>query len=219
VIMNSYDYESKLFDLLSSSTYKTLAKNTINTITNIVTKAIKYSSLDPTIQKHLIPHNPQTPRIYEQPKFHKKYISLGPILSAIGAPTYSIARFLVDKLQAFIKPPLLLKIPWISFIKPGIFTDEDLMVKFEVVSLFKKIPISKALTLIFNLVDPKTLNLIKICLSSTFFTFKGFFYEKAKGATMGSSLSPVVANTFIEHFKSLSLSNLHLNLGFFLQSS
>jgi hypothetical protein len=72
VIMNTSDYDSKILDLLSSSTYKPLAKNPINTITNLVTKAIKSSSLDPNIQKCLIPHNPQTPRIYGQPKIHKK---------------------------------------------------------------------------------------------------------------------------------------------------
>jgi hypothetical protein len=73
--MNTYDYDSKLLDLLSSSTYKPLAKNPISTITNLVTKAIKSSSLDPNIQKRLIPHNPQTLRIYGKPKIHKKYSS------------------------------------------------------------------------------------------------------------------------------------------------
>jgi hypothetical protein len=59
VIMNTLDYESKLQDLLSSSFYKPLAKNPLNTITSLVTQAIKSSSLDPNIQKQLIPHNPK----------------------------------------------------------------------------------------------------------------------------------------------------------------
>jgi hypothetical protein len=69
---------------------------------------------------------------------------------------------------------------------------------------------SKALTLISKLVDHETLNLIKIYLSSTFFTFKGVFYEQTEGTTMGSSLSLVVANIFMEHFESLALNNFHL---------
>jgi retron-type reverse transcriptase len=76
------------------------------------------------------------------------------------------------------------------------------MVSFDVISLFTKIPVSEALDLISKLIDPETLNLIKIFLSSTFFTFKGVCYEQTKGTTMGSSLSPVVANIFMEHFES-----------------
>jgi hypothetical protein len=64
VIMNTSDYESKLQDLASSSS--------INLSLNVVTKAIKYSSLDPIIKKRFIPQNPQTTMIYGQPKFTKK---------------------------------------------------------------------------------------------------------------------------------------------------
>ena len=88
--------------------------------------------------------------------------------------------------------------------------EQDLMVSFDVVSLFTKIPILEDLSLISKLVDPKTLDLIKICFSSTFFTFKGVCYEQTEGTTMGWSLSPVVANIFMEHFESLALSSFHL---------
>jgi hypothetical protein len=59
------------------------------------------------------------------------------------------------------------------------------MVNFDVVSLFTKILVSEALTLISNLVDPETLDLIKIFLSSTFFTFKGVCYEQTKAQPWG----------------------------------
>ena len=84
------------------------------------------------------------------------------------------------------------------------------MVSFDVVSLFAKILVLEALTLISKFVDPETLNLIKICPSSTLFTFKGFLYEQIEGMTMGSSLSSFVSNIFMEHFKALELNNFHL---------
>jgi hypothetical protein len=58
------------------------------------------------------------------------------------------------------------------------------MVSFDVVSLFTKILVPEALDLISKLVDPETLNLIEICLTSTFFTFKGTCYEQTEGTTM-----------------------------------
>jgi hypothetical protein len=115
-----------------------------------------------------------------QLKIHKKYILLRPIVSIIGSPTHALSHFLAYKLQAFIGKTS-------SFIKDSIdfihktqnlhLDDDNLMVSFYVVSMFTKIPISEALTLISKLVDPETLNLIKMCLSFTFFTFKGVFYE------------------------------------------
>jgi hypothetical protein len=84
------------------------------------------------------------------------------------------------------------------------------MVSFDVVSLFTKILVPEAINLISKLVDSETLNLIEICLTSTFFTFKGTCYEQTEGTTMGSSLSPVVANIFMEHFETSSLKSFHL---------
>ena len=66
VIMNSLDYDSKLLDFFSSSSYKSLPKDHIKLITSMVTKAIKSSSLPSQIQKRLIPSHLVTPRIYEQ---------------------------------------------------------------------------------------------------------------------------------------------------------
>jgi hypothetical protein len=59
--MNTTNYESKLLNILSTSSYKPLTKNPIKIIINLVTKAIKSSYLDPDTQKHLNPHNLQTP--------------------------------------------------------------------------------------------------------------------------------------------------------------
>ena len=54
------------------------------------------------------------------------------------------------------------------------------MANFDVVSLFTKILVFESLSLISNTVDPETLELIKICLSSTFFTFKGVCYKNRR---------------------------------------
>jgi hypothetical protein len=213
MIMNASNYESKLQNLLYSSLYKPLAKNPINVVTNLVTKSIKSSSLNPNIHKPLIPHNPQTPTMYGQPKIHKKDIPLIQLVSTIGAPTHALAHFLNDKLQSFIRKNS-------SFIKDSFdfiqktqhlhLDEQDIMVSFDVISLFTKILVSEALDLISKLIDLETLNLIEIYLTLNFFTFKGIFYEQTNGTTMGSSLSPMVTNILMEHFETLVLNSFHL---------
>jgi hypothetical protein len=85
-----------------------------------------------------------------------------------------------------------------------LYLDEnDTMVNFDIVFLFIKIHVPKSLEFISKVIDLEIINLIEICLISTFCTFKGICYEKTKGIAMGSSLSLVVAKFFMEHFKDL----------------
>ena len=57
------------------------------------------------------------------------------------------------------------------YVFEGHLEPTDLLVSFDVVSLFTKIPIKEALEIINKLVNPKITNLIKICLESTFFSY------------------------------------------------
>ena len=47
--------------------------------------------------------------------------------------------------------------------------------------------------------------LLEMCLSSTYFTFQNELYKQKQGAAMGSPISPIVANLYMEHFESRAL--------------
>ena len=66
-----------------------------------------------------------------------------------------------------------------------IHVDEtETMVGFDVVSLYTKVLIEEAITIISNITNDETTNLIRICLKSTYFTFRGEFYEQIDGVAM-----------------------------------
>ena len=44
-------------------------------------------------------------------------------------------------------------------------------------------------------------SLLEFCLKTTYFQFQGSFYEQINGAAMGSPISPIVANLFMEEFE------------------
>ena len=48
--------------------------------------------------------------------------------------------------------------------------------------------------------------LLEFCLSNTYFTFQEVFYEQTKGVAMGSPVSPIVANIFMEAFERRAIS-------------
>ena len=45
------------------------------------------------------------------------------------------------------------------------------------------------------------ISLLEFCLRSTYFTFQDRLYEQQEGAAMGSPISPIVANLFMEDFE------------------
>ena len=49
--------------------------------------------------------------------------------------------------------------------------------------------------------------LLEVCLKSTYFTFQGRFFEQQEEAAMGSPISPIVANLYMEEFETKTISS------------
>jgi hypothetical protein len=79
------------------------------------------------------------------------------------------------------------------------------MVSLEVVSLFTKVSIMDSLDLLSHHFEDDILALFKHVLISTYFCFNGQFYEQADGLAMGSPLSLVIANFFMEDFENKAI--------------
>jgi len=79
---------------------------------------------------------------------------------------------------------------------------QELMVSFDVVSLFTNVPIVDSLewlSLQFN--NDTYLGLFRHALTSTYFCFDGQYYEQTDGVAMSSPLSPIIANFYMEKFE------------------
>jgi hypothetical protein len=75
------------------------------------------------------------------------------------------------------------------------------MVSFDIVPLFTKVPVGDLLSLLSHHLENSTLALFKHVLTFTYFCYDGQFYEQTDGVAMGSPLSPVIANFFMEDFE------------------
>ena len=56
-------------------------------------------------------------------------------------------------------------------------------------------------------VSEPLISLLEFCLRSTYFTFQGRFYEQQEGAAMGSPISPIVANLYMEDFEKKAINS------------
>ena len=90
----------------------------------------------------------------------------------------------------------------------------ECITSYDVTALFTSIPIPSALTIIKKKLEQDAelskrtimlantiLELLDFCLNNTYFVFQDTFYEQTKGAAMGSPISPIIANIFMEAFE------------------
>ena len=94
----------------------------------------------------------------------------------------------------------------------------ECFISYDVAALFTSVPIQPVINIIQQRLDKDTelhqrtsmsinhiTTLLEFCLKRTSFVFQGQYYQQMKGAAMGSPLSPIVANIFMEKFEKEAL--------------
>ncbi|XP_037526491.1 uncharacterized protein LOC119403645 [Rhipicephalus sanguineus] len=167
----------------------------------------------------LLCHNGSAPAIYGLPKVHKTDISLRPIVDFTRSPLYRLSGFLhrvisplVGKGASYIRNTY----DFIEKVKDTIVDPDEVLVSFDVVSLFTSVPIDMAMDVCVAALDKDpTLpersplevhdlgRLLKFCLSNTYFTFQKKYYRQLHGAAMGASISRQNLDLFTVHLNSM----------------
>ena len=90
---------------------------------------------------------------------------------------------------------------------------------YDVTALFTLVPVDPALGIIKDLLEKDStlkeravilvkdiILLLEFYLKNTYISFQGQYYEHVESAAMGSLVSPIVANLYMEHFEQKALS-------------
>jgi retron-type reverse transcriptase len=90
------------------------------------------------------------------------------------------------------------------------------MINFVVVSLFSSVPIRKTMSLLSLHFEDGIPKFFRHVLTASYISFPGQFYEEIDGVSMGSPLSPVITNFFMEDFEKMALNRIvHMSLCWF----
>ena len=154
------------------------------------------------------------PRLYGLPKVHKPDVPLRPIVSFVSSPTYALSKFLASLLSPIVglsDSHVRNSQQFAQFITTQNVSDSEVLVSFDVVSLFTRVPTSRAIQVtrdrLMNdpsLPDRTSLtvddicSLLQLCLEATYLAFEGKVYRQIHGTAMGSPVSVVVANLVME---------------------
>jgi hypothetical protein len=111
----------------------------------------------------------RAPRIYGLPKIHKEGVPLRPIISNIGAPMYQVAKQLtgfLNRLTGNSSHHVKNSVHFTQILDNLQVQPGDLMVSFDVVSHFTKVPVEDSLSLLSQHFTD-ILALFKLVLTST----------------------------------------------------
>ena len=148
---------------------------------------------------------------------------LRPIVSSQGSVSYGVAK----ELARILKPltgnnnhQVLNSKQFADDIKKIKLEEGECIMSYDVAALFASIPVKSALEVVKKKLEQDTelhqrttmttqniMDLLEFCLCNTYFLFQGKYFEQTQGAAMGSPVSPVLANLYMESFENRALSS------------
>ena len=227
--MDKEDYERKLNNLVNDeSVYIEIPYDITNkllaTLTKVTKKLIDEGELNPKVRRSLIPGTAKAPTFTGLPKIHKTDVPLRPIINNIGSPLYGLAKFIVatlKKIEKLLKFTVQNSYEFVDKLNNVIPLEDEIMVSYDVVSMYTNVDTESAIKTLENWLRRHTdilngtnlsmegiVKLISLCVSNTYFTHNGKFYKQRQGLPMGSPISPLLANIWLEEIEKCFLNTL-----------
>ena len=175
---------------ISNGPYQLLGQNPTNKIKIKTLKQLEVPKdnefIDNKLYYYLKPTDSSTPRFYGKPKIHKPGVPIRPIVSYSLFPLYNFNKYITNILKAYVqdvKNNVKTSTTFSNYIKNVPIEDDEIMVSFDITSLYTDIPIIDTLNIMKNYVNnddqftrktailqDKFLDLVHLILTSTRYT-------------------------------------------------
>ena len=226
VIFNREDYLEKCMDHINNGPYQLLKKDPTTIIKAKTLKQLKVLKnnkfIDNKLYYYLKPTDSPAPRFYGQPKIHKPVVPIRPIVSYSGSPLYNLNKYIANILKTYVKHEnnnAKNSTTFSNYIQNVPIEDGEIMVSFDVTSVYTNIPIIDTLNIIKDYVhsddqfarktaipQEKFLDLVNLVLTTTWYTFNSQFYEQTDGVAMGGPASSTTAEIYMQAHESTAIS-------------
>ena len=246
VVMDKTSYNNQLREMLQDQdVYGKVIDKRRNPTTkvesvlqNTLLKLQKSKNLTESKYWKLRPFDSSAASFYGLPKIHKVpliskqghftildevpvTVPLRPINSCIGSPMYQLSRYLASLLKClYSNDEYSIKNAkeFAEFISRQKIHEDEVVVSFDVVSLFTSIPVDLAKDIVrrklkesdiwqahTDLTSSQILGLLALVLDNSYFKFDGDHYHQISGCAMGSPVSAVIAELVMQEIESIAL--------------
>lgn len=179
-------------------------------------------------RNNLISYKSNLPRAYAVPKIHKPNIPYRLIVSSIYEPTYNLSKWLPSLLNCCknkYKYNIKNSFEFSKFIQSNRIIPKNFEIcSLDVVLLFKNVSIELVINIIISywteiknsipLPQNEFITGLKSCLNNTYFSFNNKIYKQIFAASMGSPLSPIIADILMDRLIFISLKNIKFEVYF-----
>ena len=221
VVMDKEEYIGKAEELLKEKTYKVIPTDLSNRqkskLIQILKKIKEEGGMSESTYKEIYPTGAGIQKFYGLPMIHKAGVPPRPIVSSRGSVSYNTAKEL-----ARILKPLAGRTTYsvqntkdfVDQVKNVKLLPDECIISYDVKALFTSVPIEPAIKIIKQHLEndqelqqrtsmsvQHIIMLLEFCLKNTHFVFQGRFFEQTDGASIGSPLSPIIANLYMEAFE------------------
>ncbi|XP_072044968.1 uncharacterized protein [Amphiura filiformis] len=219
VVQSTLDYEKKVKTMLSDErTYEKLKKDPTQVykrkLLGLLQKLKNAKKIEENQYRLLYPTAETIPRLYCTTKIHKEGNPIRPIVDYMGSIGYQTSKALAEILSPIVgtSEHHVVNSKHLAEELSGVLVEEDeIFNSHDVVSLFTNTPIQETMEIIRERLEEDTslknrtlltvndiMDLLEFILTTTYFTFRGVIYRQRFGAAMGSPVSAIIANLFME---------------------
>jgi hypothetical protein len=216
VFLKRNEYITKCEEFIRNNNITELKKDPTATFQKDIKSAIKScpTLFSPYDSPKLVQMNPSAPRFFGLPKVHKPGIPIRPVVSNVSAPNHLLARRLnqVYRQNSKFSPKygVINSADLAVRLSRLVFPPKCTLVSFDVTNLFPSVPPEKAILLAEEILlrkrvpAPIVLDLqsaLKTCVSQNYFKFNEKLFLQTEGLAMGSPLSPLLADIYMDNFE------------------
>lgn len=227
VIMDRTEYIAKMKGVVEGVDYALLIKDPTDSIDRklklIINKAVKSGEIEKDRRFYFYSQALEIPYAYGLIKLHKPNSPLRIIVGSRDSVLYNTAKKLlkvIDPLAGDTEFGVKNSYTLMEDLRNVRLTENLELGSLDIVNLYTRIPVDKSLSILKNKLEndvtfrartnlsvETVLELAKLCLENSYFSFDNSFYKQVNGLAMGSPLSPIIANLYLEHFESQIFNN------------
>jgi hypothetical protein len=213
VIIYKCDMDAKIKNFIDNNNISELKTDPTQKFHNTMLSKLKLCStiLNPQTKKFVHQMNPQAPKMRATIKIHKPEAPIRPVINNTNAPTHKLARYIHKKLTPLINLKyeynVVNTIHFANNISKLKLNPNCKIITLDIKDLYVNIPIIDTLYIINSLLkqnrtDEKSkkeiMLLVDMIMNQNYFHYNGKFYKPRSGVAMGSPLSGLMAEIFLQ---------------------